>query len=63
MWIIFFILVGVFVVAAMAVTFLALMKEPHSEELAADLPKSLHEVNPAEVECDAERTEQEVEVA
>ena len=36
MWIIFFILVGVFVVAAMAVTFLALMKEPHSEELAAD---------------------------
>ena len=43
MWIIFFILVGVFVVAAMAVTFLALMKEPHSEELAADLPKSLHE--------------------
>ena len=40
MWIIFFMLLGVFVVAVMGVAFWALKKEPRTEDVSEGQPKS-----------------------
>ena len=63
MWIIFFMLLGVFVVAVMGVAFWSLMKEPRTEELtegkSASQPQDAHQV--AEIEgAGGEQTEKGV---
>jgi flagellar basal body-associated protein FliL len=67
MWIIFFMLMGVFVVAVMAVTLWGLSKEPKTEAPVEDLPKTLpedkHRADPAEVKGEGERNEEKVGAA